>query len=175
MYSNLVSTQIATKKLLPHQFLMTNWFKWTYILISSHELTNEMRIYIFSYPFYIFSRILLNDKKWWPETYIIFPFYLILLLIFCFFSPCLNKWHLCHAETHDRYFGSFVPLLSFSVFCHSALILYIYLVHDILMTILRPQYFLTWYSCLHFYWHHSTSTSIIARPPPSPSGSGLKQ
>lgn len=84
MDSNLISTQIATRKLLPHQSLMTNGFKWPHILICSRELANEMQIYISAYPFNIlldcFSMIKIYAQKFTK----LFLFSMFLLLIFCF-------------------------------------------------------------------------------------------
>lgn len=151
MYSNLVSTWIDLRKLHPHQFLMTNGFKWLWILIFSYEPTNEMQIYVFTYPFDMFTRMFFNDKKSiCLKIYLIFAFYQVLLLFLFFLN--LNKWHFFYAETQN---SCFWVILVTCLILYS-LILLLFSISSPLHTyaILWPQYFLTWNNFLHVCQHH---------------------
>lgn len=139
-YSNLVSTQIATRKLLLPQYLITNGVKWPCILISSHEPANEIPIFASTYPFDIFTRMILNDKNLCSKIHLTFALFdQILLLIVYFFPPHLNKWHLSHGDTQNRYFWiiliTSLILYSLSFYSHS-----LYLIHYILVTVSSPVF-----------------------------------
>lgn len=77
---------------------------------------------------------------------------------FALFFSYLNTWYTSIMPILKNSYFWIILIPSLTVYSLSFWYDSLYIIHYILVTILWPQYFLIWYSCVHFHWHQTNSS-----------------